>query len=263
MIRYDARGVTAQDRVIELLPNAHEFGFGSMVRVNGWWLYSAIYTTWDTLMLRDRTHLMFALTDDPMRAPYPYVWWDLPLPAGGVMSSFVWAGDRLLLFYGDGIYQVAIHEVGPYKVPAIMRVGTLPIFAWSDIALGDDNRLYALISQADGCWWWDCPVIREWASDDGGLTWASENRTWNFGLWYLGDACYVRDELGHIKRGALTVIALLTPNTDPASGTWRLHYFAWTTSELPASWGHEPGWTPPRLRWHLKREAQPRVFVEP
>lgn len=256
VIRYDSRGVTAQDRVIDLLPNAHEFAFGSMARINGWWLYSAVYTTWDTLGQPDRTHLMLALTQDPIWAPYPYAWWDLPVPAGGVMSALVSVGDRLLLFHGYDIYHVSIHEAGQYKAPAITRIGSLPGFAWSDIALGDDNKLYALVSGDGSCWWFNCTLINEHVSEDG-LTWARGQRSWGMatpgGLprQFVGDACYVRDELGHIKRGALAVVALVTTNPDPASGTWHLRWWADPGFELPVSWGHDPGWTAPRIRRHV------------
>lgn len=264
MIRYDSSGVTAQDHIVDLLPNAHEFGFASIVRVNGWWLYSAIYTTWDTLGQDNRTHLMFAMTEDLLKTPYPYVWWDLPLPAGGIMSSFVWMNDKLLLFYGDSIYQLAIHTAGPYKAPALMRLGSVPAFPWSDIALGDDNRLYALVSgRADLCWWWNCPSVDEWVSDDGGLTWMRGERTWFFGGEYIGDACYVRSEEGHIKRDSLTIIAVVTPNPDPASGTWYFHWWTDDRASLPISWGCGPGWRTPRIRRHLEREPKMQVFVQP
>jgi hypothetical protein len=143
---------------------------------------------------------------------------------------------------------------------------------YSDMAMGDDGLLYALVSARDGkrpgeeaCWWWDCRAIDEWVSRDQGRAWTRSERSWSTVAGDLvNDACYVRDPKGHIKRGSLAVIALVMDSDDPTGpGNWRLHWWVDPGFPLPASWGHEPGWQFQRVRRHLQREPQLRVFVQP
>jgi hypothetical protein len=133
----------------------------------------------------------------------------------------------------------------------MMLVGVTPSLPWSDIALGDDNRLYMLVSgDLVSCWWCDCDTIWEYVSDDEGSTWALSGRTWTSDE-YIGDAGYVRDELGHIKREAVALVAVVTPTFNPMDAPWHLKWFADPGVQFPVSFLYEPGWMAPRARRHL------------
>ena len=254
VIAYGPERVTAVDNVLVLPPHTQEFGFGTMVRWNGWWVYSGVRTDWSTAGERDRAVGMIALAADPVEVPYAQEWFDLTAP-GQIMSALVVINDTLLLFRGTEIWSA---DVTPDSYPRLRRIGTMAFLPWSDVAFAD-GKLYALVSKSPkDCYWWDCFEVGEFISDDYGTTWNPSDRHWSIGglpggvLPYTGDACYVRDELGHINRDALTVIALVTPNPDPASGTWRLHYWVDSRAQLPATWGHEPGYYLSRIRRKLK-----------
>jgi hypothetical protein len=188
-------------------------------------------------------------------------------------------GEQLILYVQDpdGIVAWAMRsgndDLGqPCWVTGYQLFVPTNAIAWSDIAQGDDGLLYALVSARDGsrpgeeaCWWWGCRAIDEWVSRDQGRTWTRGGRSWSTVAGDLvNDGAYVRDPKGHIKRGALTVIALIQDSSDPTGpGNWRLHWWVDPGFPLPASWGHEPGWQFQRVRRHLQREPQLRVFVQP
>jgi hypothetical protein len=256
--------------------------------------------SWQTMLdtgVGNRARGNLSFTPDPMADPYPLTFWDAVPPmriecaprntpgcgdknvAGVMMPALVWIddvviggvhyGERLVLYVQDPDGTAAwIVRSGDKWATVMEWFRNWPAIAWGDVAWGDDGRLYALVSARDGsrpgeeaCWWWGCRGIDEYVSDDYGERWTRSERSWRTLAGDLvNDACYVRDPRGHIKRDALTVVALIQDSDDPTGpGNWRLHWWADEGAELPRSWGFEPGqFHPPRR--HLPRE--PRLEIE-
>jgi hypothetical protein len=198
----------------------------------------------------------------------PILVWIDDLIVGGVSY-----GENLVLYVQDpdGLVAWIVSSGGTpapgtvygYYAGAMGWFGPIPGSpAYSDMAMGDDGLLYALVSARDGkrpgeepCWWWNCRAIDEHVSHDYGRTWQRGDRSWStVARDLVNDGAYVRDERGHVKRAALTVVALAMDSSDPTgSGKYRLHWWTDAGFPLPASWGHEPGWQFPRIRQHLER----------
>ena len=269
--------VTAAFPVIEPYWDTHEMGWGSVVRnaAGDAWIWVGFRTTkysWKAMLetgIGNRARGVVAVYPDLMRFPIT-AFWDCIVPwkeeclprnvcgdaqtIGPFMPAVVWLDGEVVIFMHDpdGTAAWTLKEVIVNRIGFDKRF-LIGDFSWSDIALGNDGRLYALVSGGNDCWWTNCTAIHEYVSEDGGLNWQQGERLWRHSGATIGDACYLRDELGHINRDALTVIGLVTPSSDPTSATWYLHWWADPRAVLPRTWGLEPGTTIPRVRQHVER----------
>jgi len=278
VMRWSADGVTAAWPVIVPYYDTHEMGGGSVVRnaAGDAWVYAGARSTKTSWRVRDATGVgdrlrgFVALYPDLMGMPSAAFWdsvprWDLACQPrntcgdasviGPFMPALVWIDGELLLFIHDpdGMAVWKITQLDAHVV-TLERVALLHSdFPWSELAAGDDGALYALVGSHWFGGFWDSDSIEEVVSNDRGVTWTRTGRSWRVPSGEaVADACYVRDEWGHIRRSALVLVALVLPSQDPTSNTWYLHWWADAGAELPKTWGHEPGWHSRRARRHLQ-----------
>ncbi len=259
----------------------HEMDASGLVRLDAqrWVLFGARTTraSWHGGLPQNRVRGMVTVTEDPRQSPIPNTvrdWigpWDDACVlrescqtyhgsiGGPNLTRGVWFRGMLLLYGWDDVgylwggdrrgteivWQVIPDPPSPQAwTPgaAIKLWMTDTPTPFTDVALGDDGRLYGLGlgDPLAGCWAYNCRGIREWVSEDG-IHWTQGVRSWSLParpddcVWMGG---YVRDEWGGIKRGAMAVIGMVSPGCVWATpGPWNLHIWAdpGLVERLPAS----------------------------